>query len=182
MTNKFLQKYRIPTARAIWWDYSNEGLYFITICTKDRIHYFGSIQNGEIQLTELGVIAFTNWEQIPLQFEFVELHSFIIMPNHIHGIIEIKSEPVETSIHGVSNNIIKCGITGEKNAMNYNTISKIVRWFKGKTTFEIHTINSNFEWQSRFHDHIIRNDDEYSRIAEYIENNPLKWNDDRYFL
>lgn len=89
MTEKFQNKYRIPSARAAWWDYGANAPYFITICTKDRKHYFGKVINGEMHLSAIGQIALQCWLEIPQHFPFVILGEFVAMPNHIHGIIII---------------------------------------------------------------------------------------------
>ena len=87
--DKFQNKYRIPSARAIWWNYANIGLYFITICTARREHYFGEIITHKMLLTPIGRIAIECWLDIPNYFPFVKLDEFVVMPNHVHGILEI---------------------------------------------------------------------------------------------
>ena len=89
---KYQNKYRIPSARLQSWDYGNNGAYYITICTKNRIHFLGNIVNTDIptmQLNALGEIAHKYWMEIPNHFPFVELANFVIMPNHTHGILII---------------------------------------------------------------------------------------------
>ena len=89
--DKFKNKYRIPSARLQNWDYGSPGLYFITICTKDRNHYFGEIENDEMVLNELGLIVNTEWEKtLEIRPDMnLELGEFITMPNHFHAIIMI---------------------------------------------------------------------------------------------
>ncbi|WP_422091031.1 transposase [Tenacibaculum ovolyticum] len=87
--DKFKNKYRISSTRLQNWDYGSNGAYFITICTKNREHYFGKIKNKEMQLTEVGKLAETYWMEIPEHFPFVTLGNFVIMPNHMHGILII---------------------------------------------------------------------------------------------
>ncbi len=86
---KWDNKYRIPTTRAAWWDYAKGGVYFITICTHNRIPHFGNYVNGQMRLTTAGAIAQGFWYEIPQHFPFVTLGNFIIMPNHLHGILII---------------------------------------------------------------------------------------------
>jgi REP element-mobilizing transposase RayT len=202
MADIFQNKYRIPSARAAWWDYGNGAAYFITICTDDRIHYFGEIHNGKMELSEIGQTALQCWHEIPNQFPFAKLDSFVIMPNHIHGILEISctdaihrvSENTNTpfgrdAIHRVSENTRDAmnrvstknigGITGNNNPMLSDNLSRIIRWYKGRTTFFNRKIHADFAWQTRFWDHIIRDDDAYFRIKTYIETNPERWNDDQ---
>ena len=89
MPDKFQNKYRISSARLQHWDYGSDALYFVTICTQNREHYFGEIDDGKMQLSETGKIAYRFWFEIPNHFPFVELGEFVVMPNHIHGIIII---------------------------------------------------------------------------------------------
>src|SRR5262245_38528195 len=90
MPDKFLNKYRIPSARLSNWDYSSNGAYFLTICTANRRKYFGEIINGEMQFSKIGEIANECWRQIPDHFPYFYLDEFVIMPNHIHGIVLIE--------------------------------------------------------------------------------------------
>ena len=191
MQDKFQNKYRIPSARLQNWDYSSNGAYFITICTQNREHFFGNIKNGIMQLSEIGKFAAQFWYEIPNHFPMVELGNFVVMPNHIHGIL-IMNHPVETRLIASDNNdddnnnnqtrLIASlqgkngGFSCDKNPMIGNSISKIIRWYKGRCSFECRKINPNFGWQSRFHDHIIRNSRSFDNIQDYIEQNPLKWN------
>jgi putative transposase len=204
MNNKFQNKYRIPSARLQTWDYANNGAYFITICTKNREQYFGKIENNEMQLSEIGKFAEEFWLEIPNQFSFIELGNFIVMPNHIHGILIINnlvetrfiaSNLTDIPIQFIASNqidkiqennsqLIKSntgGITGEKNPMFYDNISRIVRWYKGRCSFEIRKLNLHFEWQPRFHDHIIQNSNSFEIIQNYIQENPSNWEKDKFY-
>lgn len=87
--DKFENKYRIPSARAQWWDYGSNAPYFITICTKNREHFFGEIKDGKMVLSGIGRMAYVFWMEIPVHFSFVVLDEFVVMPNHIHRIIII---------------------------------------------------------------------------------------------
>jgi putative transposase len=97
-TEKFRNKYRVPSARAAWWDYGWNGAYFITICTKNRLHYFGTIENRKMTLANCGVLADVFWHEIPNHSNYVELGAFVVMPNHIHGILilDVQTWPVQT--------------------------------------------------------------------------------------
>ncbi len=92
---KYQNRYRIPSARAQWWDYGWNGAYFITICTRDRQHFLGAISNDTMVLSPLGAIADVLWHEIPCHRPVVELGDFVVMPNHIHGIL-ILAKPEET--------------------------------------------------------------------------------------
>jgi len=232
MQNNFKNKYRIPSARLKTWDYSKNGAYFITICTQNREHFFGYIQNGMMQLSEIGKLAERYWLEIPEHFPFVELGNFVVMPNHFHGILIINNIPnsVETRFiasnnchennennetrliasnnneniennetrfiasNNIENNIEnnetrliaslqenRGGFSGDKNPMLHENISKIIRWYKGRCSFECRKINANFAWQSRFHDHIIRNSKSFENIQNYIFENPLNWKNDKFY-
>src|SRR5690554_7950352 len=89
---KFNNKYRIQSARVPWWDYGNAGAYFITICTKDRAHFFGEIQEAKMIWSPVGAIADVLWHEIPNHTNNVELGAFVVMPNHIHGILILNGD------------------------------------------------------------------------------------------
>ena len=91
MSEKFLNKYRIESARLKNWDYSSPGYYFITICTKNREFYFGDVKNNKMILSPMGKIAYDYWLKIPEHFPHVASDEFIVMPNHVHGILKICS-------------------------------------------------------------------------------------------
>ncbi len=127
-------------------------------------------------LNKIGEAVREIWFLIPSQFEDVELNEFVIMPNHIHGIIFIKRD----SINRVStNNRVSTKKPFIKNNPMHSelSLSKIIRWFKGRTTYEIHhTLQfSDFAWQPRYYEHIIRNEKSFQKICEYIHFNPLQW-------
>ncbi|MFB6319217.1 transposase [Saccharicrinis sp. FJH54] len=187
MSDKFQEYYRIPSNRLQNWDYGSLGKYFITICTKHRECSLGKIENNTFISSSEGNIVANIWHKIPEKFPFADIDEFIVMPNHIHGIIQIKCRSVatenvfvETPIHRVSDNGKRGGITGNTNPMLYQNLSRIIRWFKGSITFEIHKFNCDFAWQSRFHDHIIRNESEYYRIRNYIKENVKNWKADEH--
>ncbi len=89
MPDKFRNKYRISSARLQHWDYGSNAIYFVTICTQNREHYFGEIADGHMNLSETGKMANRFWSEIPIHFPFVQLGEFVVMPNHVHGIIII---------------------------------------------------------------------------------------------
>jgi REP element-mobilizing transposase RayT len=187
MSDKFQDKYRIKSARLENWDYSWDGLYFVTICTQNRESYFGDILKDEMILSEIGELAKKYWLEIPQHFPFIELVSFVVMPNHIHGVVIINNTKNmdKDAINRVStiNTIAteRGGITGLNNPMLSDGLSKIIRWYKGRTSFDSRKKHYEFTWQSRFHDHIIRDDDSFQNIVEYIDNNPSTWNEDTFY-
>lgn len=173
------------------WNYAWEGAYFITFNTKDKQLFFGTIVNEKMALNQLGILAQELWKQLPEKFEFIELGEFIIMPNHIHGVLIIHAQsdqivgavgPVGSRLIATppdNNNNISGGITGNHNPMLHQNLSRALRWYKGRCTFELRKLNPDFEWQSRFFDHIIRNSTSFDRITNYIRNNPKNWNKKR---
>ncbi len=184
MPEKFQNKYRIPSARCPYWDYRNNGAYFITICTKKRQHYFGEIKNGIMQLNDMGTMAEQYWFEIPNHFPTIELGNFGVMPNHIHGVLIISSASVETLHCNVSTD---ADADTEKNEQmsrispKPGSISTIIRSYKSVVTKNIRlNLHADFEWQSRFHDHIIRDNQSFERIQNYILNNPKNWNNDTF--
>jgi len=90
IAKKYKNKYRDESLRLKFWDYGRNGDYFLTICTKDRKHFFGEIKNGIMEMTSAGKIAEEIWHLIPQQFPFAKLENFVVMPNHIHGILVIE--------------------------------------------------------------------------------------------
>jgi REP element-mobilizing transposase RayT len=181
MSDKFRNIYRIPTTRLPNWDYSDSGYYFITICTKDKEDFFGEIIKNEIHLTKIGKIAQKYWIEISKHFLFVELDEFIIMPSHVHGILIIKNtgdDDCRDVINHVSTDHVNKNVYSKITPMNKHSLGEIIRWYKGRMTFEINKIKINFSWQSRYYDHIIRNEKEFCRIKQYVKDNPMNWETD----
>ncbi len=198
----YKNKYRIESTRLQKWDYGWNAKYFITIVTKNRENYFGEIANKF-------------WFEIPVHFPFVILDEFIVMPNHIHGIVIINKKRDDTKL---SDNDVGCGggdgdndgddggddgrdkaclvstattsqppteklTPGQKRFRNpgKNNISSIFGSYKSVVSNNAHKINPDFDWQSRFYDHIIRDEKELNRIRNYIRNNPKNWFDDKFY-
>ena len=200
--DKFQNKYRIQSARLQNWDYGSNGAYFITICTQNREHFFGDIvvnnssntTEKSMQLNEMGLLAEKYWMEIPKQFPYIELGNFVVMPNHTHGILIINKMHGLTDIDGLTRTYVETrliaslppraeingGFARTKNPMLNENISRIIRWYKGRCSFEIRKIHADFNWQSRFHDHIIRNTQSFETIQNYIVNNPKNWGKDKF--
>ena len=171
--NKFKGTYRIPSARAQWHDYEG-GEYFVTICTQNREHFFGEIVNGEMRLSEVGKMAEKCIQEVHNHFSNADVPLYVVMPNHVHIIIIIDRPNVETQ-NVVS---LQCDVRQGFGPQSQN-LSSIVRGIKIGTSVYAHRNNLPFAWQARFHDRIIRNQEEMNRIAEYIENNVAQWEFDR---
>lgn len=189
MSKYFKNKYRIETSRLKDWDYSWNAYYFVTICTLHRACFFGEVLNGKMVLNDIGSIAHNCWLQIPNHFPFVKLDSHVVMPNHVHGIIII-DKPVETqniaSLQPTqnTNNVQTQNIASKPSKNKFGPQSKnlasIIRGFKIGVTKNARLINHEFEWQKRFHDHIIRNEKSLHQIQNYIINNPMNWSNDQF--
>ncbi len=188
MAEKYKNKYRIKSTRLQYWDYGWNGAYFITICTKDNECSFGAIENGDMKFSEIGRIANTYWTEIPNHFPFVQLDEYVIMPNHVHGIIIINkdnSDETKETRQNVETRqcLVSTGLTsiGQKRYRNpgKNNISSIIGSYKSIVTKHANQTNKNFNWQPRFYDRIIRNNREFLKIQEYILNNPIKWENNR---
>jgi REP element-mobilizing transposase RayT len=175
----FKNKYRIPSARRQGWDYGSAGWYFVTICTKDKKHYLGEIVEDQMTLSPMGWIVQQCWREIPRHFTHTSLDVFVVMPNHVHGIIVINDQRcVETQyIASLPPRLMK--YHGNSFKPQSNNLASIIRGFKIGVT-EYATVNGiSPVWQSRYHDHIIRNADELEKIRWYIRHNPEVWDRDR---
>ncbi|MEE8484527.1 MAG: transposase [Nitrospinota bacterium] len=183
MSELFANKYRIKTSRYKGWDYSKSGFYFVTICTKNFKHHFGNVETlrcnvsvPDIRLSIIGEIVKEEWLKTPVVRKNVDLDEWIIMPNHMHGIIAMGGKPnskdVALSVPAEKKRTKFAGISPKS-----NSLSEVIRSFKSTCTRKINKLfpKNNFAWQPRFHDRIIRNEDELNRIREYIRNNPLNW-------
>ncbi|MBW4688391.1 MAG: transposase [Komarekiella atlantica HA4396-MV6] len=179
---KYKGKYRIDSTRLPAWNYASDGGYFVTICTDGKKCFFGEVVQSEMQLSPIGEIAQKLWYEIPNHFSNCQIDSFCVMPNHIHGILIINQTQEEDAMNRVSTrgDGERGGVTGLFNPMlSKNSLSKIIRWYKGRCTFEINQIYQGFGWQERFYDNIIRNEFALDQIRQYIINNPINWERDR---
>jgi putative transposase len=167
----YKDKYRASYARLSGWDYGSNGLYYLTICTQNRVHYFGEIVSGQysetqniacLRPTTIGEVAHRNWLDIPNHFSFVELDEFVIMPNHIHGILFInKPDKIDWNTN-------KFGVQSQN-------LGAVMRGYKASVKTYATTNNIEFGWQPRYYDHVIRNEKEYLNISGYIADNPQQW-------
>lgn len=184
------------------YDYAQEGLYFITICCFENRDLFGRIEGGVMVLNEAGKVAERCWKEIPEHFLDVVLHAFVIMPNHVHGILEIVGAKNEKDADGAGakdenkNDGNEIG-TGAKNfspvqenipkkfSPHFNspsrTIGSVVRGFKiGVTKWMRQNTGVLNVWHRNYYDIIIRNEQSYENISNYIVKNPINWRDDRF--
>lgn len=228
---KFQGKYRISSARLQNWDYASSGMYFVTLCTNNREHYFGQIvkpeiekEHFEMQLSEIGKIIESEWLRTPVVRPDMnlELDEYQVMPNHFHAIliigdnqfntiniaddqdanpvasrrdamlaslIDSESESNDESTNESDKHSIfelETQMILETNIIHKNkftpqskNLGSVMRGFKSSVTSFTKDQNIDFNWQSRYYDHIIRDYGEYQRIANYIRNNPDNWGNDK---
>ncbi|WP_187270226.1 transposase [Pontibacter qinzhouensis] len=169
------------------YDYRAEGLYFITICTKDRLPYFGEVRNGLMELSDEGIIARDYWLEISDHNPQVLLGEFVVMPNHVHGIIGLEraSLPVTMALQCKAATVETASdmkhISGL--APKAGSISRIIGAYKAACTRMIRSVSTNpFAWQNHFHDRIICNGQELQRMEAYIISNPEKWAEDKFCI
>ncbi|MFH2138527.1 MAG: transposase [Candidatus Omnitrophota bacterium] len=157
-------------------DYTLNGYYYVTICTDGRKEWLGNVINDQIQINLYGRICQQTWLDLPTHYNNLSIDTFILMPNHIHGILIIDNFNKRVNPRG--------RVTNPPLQVNNNksySLSEIIRGFK---TFSSKQINitiktgNKFKWQRSFHDHIIRNDKSLNNIREYIINNPAAWAED----
>jgi REP element-mobilizing transposase RayT len=227
--------YRIPSSRLEYWDYGWRAAYFVTTCTAAREHYFGTITNGVMILSEIGKIVQEEWIKTPkIRPDMnIRLDEFIVMPNHIHGIIiigrnqynkyNLGNNEVETRYNDVKTQCIaslqqtnkidngdiaspqetngfenesiaslQSGQIQSKQSVDTHlqknkfspqskNLASIIRGFKSSVTKQSRLIHADFGWQTRFHEHIIRNKQSYYKIRNYIRNNPGYWINDQLY-
>ena len=172
------------------YDYSKEGLYFITICTQNKENLFGEIIDGKMILNNAGEIVKKELLKTNEIRKNIKIDKWVIMPNHIHFIIEIlegfsSGKPVQNNVGVLPLANPKKMIIplANSNKLRANTVGSIVNQIKSKITKEIRKVTEIFSvWQRNYYENIIRNDEIHKKIIEYIENNPLKWKEDKYYL
>lgn len=157
--------------------YSQPGYYFITICVADRYHLFGKIEESQMVVNEYGAIANKEWLRTQKLRDNVKLDAFVVMPNHVHGIIEL------TTSRGVLQ-YAPADDMGPKNEFmsSSDNLGAIVRGYKSTVTKQINELNNqpgDKVWQRNYYDHIIRNQQDLNRIRKYIRDNPQNWENDK---
>ena len=164
------------------WDYRSSAAYFITICTQNRTQYFGKIVNGKMHLSQLGILADVFWHEIKNHAKDLELGEFVVMPDHVHGILILKDSdsPVgsgQLTPVGSGHALNRLVLTKENRFQNIgkNSVSSIIGSYKSAVSKHAHRLGYEFQWQRRFHDHIIRDDRAFRNISLYIKRNPEKF-------
>jgi REP element-mobilizing transposase RayT len=176
----FRDTYRVESARKPHWDYTLPGWYFVTICTRNRRIHFGRIIGGSMNLSTVGAYAAACWQEIPSHHPDVTLDEFIVMPNHVHGIVviggperlpelrrreKIKRTQALSSVHPAA-----------------GSLGAIVGSFKAAVTYWCRSHNQEFAWQARFHDRIIRGKNSLQAVRQYIRDNPMNWERDTLYV
>ena len=159
------------------YNYSLEGSYFVTICVKDREDLFGQIVSGALSLNQYGKIVQSCWNELPNHYSNILLDEFVIMPNHVHGIITIIDDVVGATFRRPNTNG-----AGRPRPYKKITLGNIVAFFKYQSTKRINEIRKTpglSVWQRNYYDHIIRNEKSLYRIREYIITNPEQWTRDK---
>ena len=167
------------------YDYSQAGVYFITICIHKKACVFGNVANGEMILNKQGRIVSECWHDLSNHFSGIESDTFTIMPNHLHGIIVLHN------CRGLINQTLTNKIPTDQNRTNQTstnwilmknpeqTVGKIIRHFKARASKQQHDHGFyGFRWQRNYHEHIIRSENKLQRIREYIISNPGQWETD----
>jgi len=156
------------------YDYTQSGAYFITICTNDRRSIFGYIDDGEMVLSKAGMIAHDRWLALPDHHQRVELDFFVIMPNHMHGIIILTDEKPVGTMPALS--------ADDTQYLKSGSLGTVVGSYKSSVTRHLQQNIAKHRndkiWQPRYHDHIIRNPDDLHRLREYVWYNPARWEAD----
>lgn len=205
MTEKFRDKYRIPSNRLRGWDYASSGHYYITIVTAGRNRLFGEIKNGEMILNDLGQIVYDEFFKSFELREELFLGEFVLMPDHLHAIVILDKSKCECSGHvgmhdrvGTHDHVETHGraslpqpqpptpqfhrqpqsISSFVAGFKSSTIKRIDDWIDSNNVAMAKFNKNNPLWQSNYHDHIIRNETEYRHISDYIIRNPIEWKED----
>ncbi len=184
--------HRRRSVRMQGYDYSQAGLYYVTICTQGRECLFGNITDKKMILNDIGTIAYEYLIHIPDRYPQTTMHAFVVMPNHVHAIIEIleSGDSESLPVGAIHESPLQEVILHEKPPLSLRDqrrkmlLSKIMGWYKMNSAKHINIILDRTGipfWQRSFHDHIIRDEQSYLTIKDYINNNPANWNDDPFY-
>ena len=171
------EKHRRRSIRLRDYDYGQKGAYFVTVCTHNREIIFGDIVDSQMQLNDAGRFVEQRWLDIPNHFPHAELDAFVVMPNHLHGIILI-TDTVGANNHSPLQDVVLAVQPPFRSPSR--TIGSIIRGFKiGVGKWFRSNMGISVVWQRNYYDHVIRNNESLNLIREYIENNPAQWALDR---
>ena len=166
-----MNRHNRQSIRLKGYDYAQAGAYYVTVCVQDRKCPFGNVNDGKMMSNDAGKIVNDSWRWLGDQYEYVELDEFIVMPNHIHGIICVND----------------AGRGGSRTAptIKRKPLGRLIGAFKTVSTKQINITrqtSGNQLWQRNYYEHIIRGEDDLIRIREYIINNPARWEQDDYYV
>jgi putative transposase len=184
------------------YDYAQPGAYFVTIVAAGRQCLFGHIEEGRMQLSDAGKVAQEQWAKLPGRFPMLELGAYVVMPNHVHGILvvndhsrrgtaedlqNLEDDPsrrrgTAEDLQNLDDNSSRRAPTEEFGKPRPGSISTIVRSYKAAVTFRIHLMRGTSNtplWQRNYYEHIIRDDKDWQRIHKYVESNPAMWEQDQ---
>ncbi|MCF8378852.1 MAG: hypothetical protein K9H49_04695 [Bacteroidales bacterium] len=166
------KRYNRKSMRLKGYDYRSPGFYFITICTKNRRQFFGHIKDEKMHLSKIGLLADKFFREIPDHFPNAQLGEYVVMPDHVHGIVEL----LDIACRAVACNG-PTAISHSSISPKSGSLSALIRSYKSAVTKDSRPFEPQFEWQERFHDRIVRISDpgHKYRIAQYIINNPKNW-------
>lgn len=175
--------HRRRSIRLPGYDYSQEGGYFVTLCASGRACLFGGIIAGEMQLNTIGQMAEKEWKRLERRFPHIELDEFVVMPNHVHGIIFIMGRGAADTGSDDSSAILRRAPTREQFGHPVEgSIPTIIRSYKAAVAYRYNRINGcsgNPVWQRNYYEHVLRNERDLDAVRRYIRNNPLQWHLDR---
>ena len=187
--NRFQEIYTIEATRLKNWDYSKTGWYFVTICTDKWVCYFDNVV--------VKTITDRCWREIPKHFSSVRLGEYVVMPNHVHGVLEIFNVLTKPNANNNPHRRdVACNVSTtltnrpeDQNDTTFysaispklNSIPTIIRSFKSAVTKYCNENHIPFKWQPRFYDHVIHNEVSLTLIENYIRDNPENWEDDKHF-
>ncbi len=166
------------------WDYATPGLYFVTICTQKHQWFFGKVIDEQMHKNQMGILAEEKWLSIQHHHANVILDKFVVMPNHIHGILCLTDDNSQSNERNVATLRATSLRNHSETTIEYFTrispksgsLSTIIRDYKSAVTREIRkNISNSFAWQPRYYDHIIRTEEDLENLREYIQLNPANW-------
>jgi len=163
-------KHHRRSIRLKGYDYKRSGAYFVTVCIQNRACLFGAAANGEMQLNNAGEIAKAAWDELPARFPSVCLDAFIVMPNHVHGIVVVGAQFIAPPVGSGTAPINQGAINRAP------TLGEIIRAYKAVSTRLIRQAGvTDFAWQRNYYEHMVRDEKSLNRIRQYILDNPARW-------
>jgi REP element-mobilizing transposase RayT len=168
------------------YDYRTAGAYFVTVCTFQKEPILAEITDGEVRLTSLGEVVLVFWDEIPQHFPHIELDHFVVMPNHVHGIITFNASTASVGAQHAASDVKTADSERAQHAAPLRkvlpaSLGAVVRSFKSACTKRINELRATpglQVWQRNYHERIIRNDAELHALRDYVRHNPARWEED----